>query len=196
MDVNARLREGVWQAYSAVGEHPDGDHPFAVGQSFAEGLGYPPEILKRLPAPSVEAFTGVSNVSLFAELPPGAHVLDLGCGAGLDTLIAADRVGQAGRVTGVDFSASMLARTRRSAEVSGRGNIRLAQAAAERLPLSDATVDVALVNGIFNLNPQRARIFAELGRVVRQGGTVYAAELILREPAPAAVPDNLDDWFS
>jgi ubiquinone/menaquinone biosynthesis C-methylase UbiE len=135
-------------------------------------------------------------VSLFAELPPGAQVLDLGCGAGLDTLIAAERVGQAGRVTGVDFSAAMLARAWQSAEVSGRGNICLAHAAAEMLPLADATVDVALVNGIFNLNPQRTQIFAELGRVVRQGGAVYAAELILREPAPAAVPANLDDWFS
>ena len=196
MIEQSTLREGVRRAYSAVGRHPDGDHPFAVGRRFAEGLGYPAEMLARLPAASVEAFTGVSNVGLFAEIPPGAYVLDVGCGAGLDTLIAAERAGLTGQVMGIDFSATMLARARRSAEASSGENIRLAQAGAEALPAPDESVDVALVNGIFNLNPERDRIFAELGRVVRPGGLVFAAELILREPSLAAAPDSLDDWFS
>jgi len=190
------LRMGVWRAYSAVGQQPDGDHPFAVGRRFAEGLGYPTDMLARLPAASVEAFTGVSNVSLFAEIPPGAQVLDVGCGAGLDTLIAAERAGTAGQVMGIDFSAAMLARARQSAREGGSENIRLAQAGAEALPLPDESVDVALVNGIFNLNSERGWIFAELGRVVRPGGAVFAAELILREREPADAPDNLDDWFA
>src|SRR5437899_710299 len=96
-----QLRAGVYQAYSAVAQQPQPEHPCAVGQDFAETLRYPKELLDRLPAAATEAFTGVSNVSLFADLPSGATVLDLGCGAGLDSLIAAERVGSTGKVIGI-----------------------------------------------------------------------------------------------
>ncbi len=180
MNTPQQLRDGVYQAYSAVAEQPEAEHPFAVGQRFAAGLGYPMELLERLPLVSVQAFTGVSNVSLFADVPPGARVLDLGCGAGMDSVIAAERVGPTGAVIGLDFSQAMLARARRAASVAGLGNIHHAQAAAEDLPLQSGSVDVAMVNGLFNLNPARG----------------FAAELILREPAPAGEAVNLDDWFS
>ncbi len=196
MNTPQQLRDGVYQAYSAVAEQPEAEHPFAVGQRFAAGLGYPMELLERLPLVSVQAFTGVSNVSLFADVPPGARVLDLGCGAGMDSVIAAERVGPTGAVIGLDFSQAMLARARRAASVAGLGNIHHAQAAAEDLPLQSGSVDVAMVNGLFNLNPARGSIFEELARVVRPGGSVFAAELILREPAPAGEAVNLDDWFS
>ena len=123
-------------------------------------------------------------------------VLDLGCGAGMDSVIAAERVGPTGAVIGVDFSLPMLARVRRAASVAGLGNIHHSQAAAEDLPLQSGSVDVAMVNGLFNLNPARGSIFDELARVVRPGGSVFAAELILREPAPAGEAVSLDDWFS
>jgi arsenite methyltransferase len=196
MDTALTLRNGVHSAYSAVAEQPEAEHPFAVGQRFAAGLGYPMDLLDRLPPVSVQAFTGVSNVSLFADLPRGARVLDLGCGAGMDSVIAAERVGPTGTVIGVDFSQAMLARARRAASEAGPGNIHHSQAAAEDLPLQSGSVDVALVNGLFNLNPARGAIFEELARVVRPGGSVFAAELILREPAPAGELVNLDDWFS
>jgi 2-polyprenyl-3-methyl-5-hydroxy-6-metoxy-1,4-benzoquinol methylase len=108
----ARLREMVRGAYSAAAEQPEEKHAFPVGRQFGESIGYPAELLARLPSVACDAFAGVSNVSLFADLPPGATVLDLGCGAGLDTLIAAQRVGTAGKVIGVDFSEAMLARAR------------------------------------------------------------------------------------
>jgi arsenite methyltransferase len=190
------LRAGVWQAYNEVGDRPDGQHPFAVGRQFAEGLGYPPALLNRLPDVSVEAFTGVSNVGVFAEIPSGATVLDLGCGAGTDTLIAAERAGPSGQVLGLDFSPTMLARARRAASEVSLVNVSFYQAAAEALPLTDRCIDIVMVNGIFNLNPARARIFDELGRVVKPGGTVYAAELILREPASITTPAAVEDWFS
>lgn len=191
-----QLREGVLRAYSAVAEAPAAEHAFAVGRAFAEGLGYPAEWLDRVPAASLEAFTGVSNVSVFAGLPPGARVLDLGCGAGLDSLIAAWRVGPEGAVTGLDFSDAMLRRARRSAAEAGLGHVQFQRADAERLPLPDASVDVALVNGIFNLNSGRTMIFRELARVVRPGGAVFSAELILREPLPSGELASLTDWFS
>ena len=144
----------------------------------------------------MRAFTGVSNVPLFAELSAGARVLDLGCGAGMDSLIAAERVGPVGTVVGVDFSLAMLASARRGAREAGLGNIQHYQAAAEELPLASGSIDVALVNGLFNLNLARGAIFAELARVVRPGGSVFAAELILSAPLPAGAAASLDDWFS
>ena len=105
-----RLYEGVKKAYSSAAERPTEQHPFPVGRAFAESLDYPKELLESLPSYSVDAFAGVSNVSIYAEIPEGSTVLDLGCGAGLDTLIAARRTGSAGRVIGIDFSGSMLDR--------------------------------------------------------------------------------------
>ena len=190
------LKEGVRRAYSAAAAHPEFEHPFPVGRGFAESLGYPPEQLAELPAISVDAFAGVSNVAVTAEIPLGATVLDVGCGSGLDSLIAAAKTGPLGRVIGVDFSGTMLDRTRRGAAEAGLFNIEILEADAERLLLGDASVDVALVNGIFNLNPERDAIFRELARVVRPGGVVFAAELILRGPQEASQPTDEANWFA
>jgi arsenite methyltransferase len=191
-----RLREMVRGAYSAAAEQPQEKHAFPVGREFAESIGYPAELLARLPSVACDAFAGVSNVSLFADLPPGATVLDLGCGAGLDTLIAAQRVGTAGRVIGVDFSDAMLARARDAVVESGMTHVEFRQADAEQLPIRDGEIDVALVNGIFNLNPARDAIFHELARVVRSDGAVYAAELILSQPLPSETRASEKDWFA
>jgi len=190
------IRDAVRKAYSAVAETPLGKHAFPVGRVFAESLGYPRELLAGLPEVVVEAFTGVSNVSLRAEIPEGAAVLDVGCGAGLDALVAARRAGPTGRVIGVDFSRSMLSLARRAAVEAGLSRILFCEAAAEKLPLRDASVDVVLVNGIFNLNPAREAIFRELARVLRPGGTLFAAELILSEPLPAEVCASESNWFA
>lgn len=192
-----QLRAGVHHAYTSVADQPEEEHPFAVGRAFAEKLGYPVEILNQLPALSVEAFTGVSNVAIFADIPGGARVLDLGCGAGLDALIAAQRVGPHGSVIGLDFSEAMLARARHSATEAQLANVEFRSGDAEQIPLEAASIDIALVNGIFNLNPARTAIFQELARVVRPGGQVYAAEMILKESLPTeAAPANLADWFA
>jgi ubiquinone/menaquinone biosynthesis C-methylase UbiE len=133
---------------------------------------------------------------MFAEIPKGSVVLDLGCGAGLDSLIAADRTGPEGCVVGVDFSFPMLSRARRSAVEAGMVNVVFCQADAEKLPLRDDSVTVVLVNGIFNLNVARQSIFRELGRVVRRGGVVYAAELILKQPLAAEEQASESNWFA
>ncbi len=190
------IRDKVRDAYSAAADRPTEKHPFPVGRAFAESLGYPTDLLDSLPAVAVDAFAGVSNVSLFAEIQTGTTVLDLGCGAGLDSLIAARRVGPTGKMTGVDFSDTMLDRARAAADEARVDNLTFRKADAERLPLPDASVDVALVNGIFNLNPARESIFRELARVVRRGGTAYAAELILARPLPAEINQSDADWFA
>lgn len=191
-----RLREGVRQAYSGVAEKPETEHPFPVGRDFAASLGYPLQVLAEVPAAAVEAFAGVSNVSIFAEIPAGATVLDLGCGAGLDSLVAARRVGPTGRVIAIDFSETMLLRAQRAAAEAGVENVEFYHADAEALRLETGSVDVALVNGIFNLNPAREPIFTELARVVRPGGTVYAAEIILGSALLAETQASEANWFA
>lgn len=190
------LRVGVRQAYSAAAEQPREDHPFPVGAQFARSLGYPQALLSGLPSISTEAFSGVSNVSIFADVPAGSRVLDLGCGAGLDSLIAARKNGRNGKVIGVDFSEAMLRRARRAAKFSAGQNIEFCQADGENLPLDTGSVDVALANGIFNLNPGRDCIFQELARVMCPGGAVYAAELILKEPLPREIRESEESWFA
>lgn len=190
------LRDKVRMAYSAAAEMPGEKHAFPMGRAFAESLGYPADLLDRLPAVASDAFAGVSNVSVFAEISSGATVLDLGCGAGLDALIAVRRVGPAGKVIAVDFSTAMLARARQAVAEAGASNIELREADAEQLPIADQEIDVAMVNGIFNLNPSRDAIFRELARVVRHGGTVFAAELILSRPLPPEVRASETNWFA
>ncbi|MFQ5962371.1 MAG: methyltransferase domain-containing protein [Candidatus Methylomirabilales bacterium] len=196
MDKTQQLRDAVRRAYSAAAESPQDEHPFPVGRHFAESVGYPQDLLAGLPSFSIDAFSGCSNVSVFADIPVGVAVLDLGCGAGLDSLIAARRTGARGKVIGVDFSDAMLARAGQAAEQVGVKNVGFCEADAENLPIGNGMIDVALVNGIFNLNPKRQAIFRELARVVREGGTVYAAELILRGPLPPEIQQSEANWFA
>ncbi len=190
------LRDKVRAAYSLAAEQPNSPHPFPVGREFAESLGYPSEWLNQTPTVSVEAFAGVSNVSCFAEIPSTGAVLDMGCGAGLDSLLLARRMRADGRVIGVDFSWAMLERARCAASASDVRNVLFCQADAERLPLGDGVVDAAIVNGIFNLNPDREAIIAELARCIRPRGRLYGAELILREPLPPEAKAGEANWFA
>jgi SAM-dependent methyltransferase len=190
------LRERVHEAYSAASRKPEGSNPFPIGLEFAREAGYPADLLTTLPDPSIEAFTGISAVSVFAEIEAGDVVLDLGCGAGLDAIVAAHKAGPAGRVLGIDFSEAMLARAAQSGRQSHGGNLVFVQADAERLPLREASVDAAIVNGIFNLNPWRDSIFSELARVLKCGARVFGAELVLQAPLASEQRFNTANWFS
>lgn len=190
------IRNSVNRAYSEAANNPTAKHAFPVGRAFAESIGYPADLLNDLPLEASDSFAGVSNVALAAEIPEGSQVLDLGCGAGLDSLVAARRVGLRGKVIGVDFSEPMLMRARSSADKSGAVNLQFIHAGAEDIPVPSSWADVVLVNGIFNLNPARNRIFKELARVTRNGGVVFAAELILSGPLPTEVKSEPGNWFA
>jgi arsenite methyltransferase len=196
MNSATALRDGVREVYSSIAQQTVRNLPFPTGRALAEDLGYPPALLDTIPATSVEGFFGISNVSLFARIPEGATVLDLGAGAGLDTLIAARRTGEQGKVIAIDFSAEMADRARLAAAEMRAANVEVYLTDAERLPIKDASIDVALVNGIFNLNPCREQIFSELSRVLKTGGSVYAAELVLTGPLPAESQQSAADWFT
>lgn len=191
-----RLRLGVRASYSLAATNPEANHPFPAGEEFAISLGYTRELLNTIPSRSRESFVGVANVAVFAELPIGATILDIGCGAGLDSLIAARRVGASGRVIGLDFSPAMLDLAQKSATAANLTNLSFLCAEAETLPLAGHSVDIVLVNGIFNLNPDRAGVFREIGRVTKPGGLVYAAELVLTGALKQKKLRRLDDWFS
>jgi arsenite methyltransferase len=195
MDGTTRddLRDRVRRAYSDVAADPDAPHPFPVGRRLAEATGYPESWLSEVPPGTLEAFAGISCLPCFAEVSPESRVLDLGCGAGLDSLLLAR---QARSVVGLDFSCRMLEQARAAAEVASVTNAEFLQGDAEVMPLETASVDVAIVNGIFNLNPAREAIFRDLARVVRPGGTVYAAELILSGPSSDVSGAPEADWFA
>jgi len=191
-----KLRLGVRASYSLAATNPKANHPFPAGEDFAISLGYTRKFLDSIPTRSRESFVGVANVAVFAELPVDATVLDIGCGAGLDSLIAARRVGPSGRVIGLDFSPAMLDLALKSATETNLPNLSFLCAEAERLPLADHSVDIVLTNGIFNLNPDRAGVFREISRVTKPGGSVYAAELVLTGALKQKKLRRLDDWFS
>lgn len=165
--MNGGLRAGVREAYSRAALKPAERHPFPVGAALAESLGYARELVVDHPL-AADAFVGVACLPGFVEVDAGMTVLDVGCGSGLDALALGPRVR---RIVGLDFSAEMLARA--------SGHLDAVQAAAERMPFAGASFDAALANGIFNLNPRREEIFAELARVLRPGGRAWGAELIL-----------------
>ena len=192
----AKLRGRVRRAYSEAAKRTGDDLPISLGRESALSLGYPQDLLERLPSVAVDAFAGVSSVAVFAQKPPGSRVLDLECGAGLDSFIAAQRAGPAGWVVGVDSSEAILARPRRGAKSMGGNRIQFLHGDAENLELEDASMDIALVNGLSNLNPLRGEIFQELARVLRPGRARYAAELIVRGPLPAHVKSSEANWFA
>lgn len=179
---NSRRQEQVRGADSAAAERPRNNDPFPVGRELALGLGYPKKILDSPPAVSVEALSDVSNVSIFAEIPPGSTVLDLGCGAGcgLDDRCQEDWTGQQGS-SHEPQPGDAGSRPAGAAE-SGASSVSFFELRGESLPLSNASVDVALFNGVFSLSLDGKLLFSELFRVASSSGTVYEAEVILREP--------------
>jgi SAM-dependent methyltransferase len=191
------IRNRVRDAYSSAADNPTDKHRFPVGRWFAESIGYSKDILDNIPDVAIESFAGVSNVPVFAEIPEGATVLDIGCGAGLDCLISAQKTGPKGKVIGVDFSESMLKRAQLAAAEAGYNNIEFHCADAENLPVDNASIDIVLANGIFNLTPKRDKIFSEISRVLHPEGAVYSAELILtEEPQDEKMVCDLKDWLS
>jgi len=190
-----RLRSAVRERYDAVATNPEGSFNFRVGRDFALALGYPAVVLDQLPAETVKRFTGVATPVFQAAIEAGERVLDLGCGAGLDSAVAARAVGPSGSVLAIDFAGGMVRQTARMAAQLALNHVRVIQAEAEHLPLATASIDCVLVNGLFNLAPDKRAVLEEVARVVTPGGRLVAAETVLTQPLEEDEVGGLEDWF-
>jgi SAM-dependent methyltransferase len=155
----------------------------------AESL-YRPEDVADLPEPVVTGALGVADPVRYAALRPGETVLDVGCGAGLDTLLAARAVGPTGRVIALDMTPEVIERVRENIALAGAKNVEVREGVMERLPLGDASVDVVISNGVVNLSPRPSRALAECLRVLRPGGRIALGDLVFGEVLPEELLRN------
>ncbi len=192
VDVDV-LREEIEKTYTDVSTDPEKDFLFPTGRSWAEDLGYPRE-LARVPERTVESFAGVANPHVLGRIEPGQVVLDLGCGAGTDLLIAAQMVGPEGRAIGIDMTPTMLDRARESATEMGLENVELHQGLIESLPVPDESVDVVISNGVIDLVPDKDAVFAEIDRVLRPGGRLQVADVVIHTEVSEDARKRIDLW--
>lgn len=177
-----QILAAVRDMYTAVAEAPASPFHFPVGRSACELLGYPADELERVPPALVESFAGVGYPFRGAAVKAGDTCLDLGAGAGNDSLIAASRVGPSGRVLALDLTPAMTRKLRQNASAAGADNVHPIQGSAEALPLADASVDSITSNGALNLIPDKRRAVAEMSRVLRPGGRLQIADVVIRRP--------------
>lgn len=185
----------VFRMYQEVAEHPETEFHFYHGRTAAEMLGYAPEWLERAPAGAVASFAGVGNPHERADLKPGETVLDLGSGAGLDSIIAGWRVGPTGRVIGLDMNPAMCSKAQAHAEAAGTA-MECREGRMEEIPLPDASVDVVLSNGVINLSFRKRQVIRELYRILRPGGRVSITDIVSAKALSQSIVNDPKLWAS
>jgi len=176
-----QIRSTVKERFAKVACSPHEKHPFAIGPESAKDLGYDAAEIDALPATLTESFAGVGNPLALGELRAGDTVLDLGSGAGMDSILAAHRVGQSGRVIGVDMTEEMVRKAETNTLAAGVTNAVFRQGEADALPVEDASVDVVISNGVFNLCLDKPKVLAEVFRVLKAGGRIQMADMLLED---------------
>ncbi|HEU0201781.1 MAG TPA: methyltransferase domain-containing protein, partial [Burkholderiaceae bacterium] len=190
-----KLKNEVRRTYASVAANPHGEFHFHRGPEYAaRQLGYDYVELSRLPRIATEPFAGVGNPFKMGRLPPGATVVDIGSGAGMDCLLAGIDVGPTGQVIGIDMTDEMLDRARRGAAQMGLSHVRFEDGDMEQLPFDGGSVDVVISNGVINLAPDKPAVFAEIQRVLRPDGRLQFADIIIGTELSEDARNNIDLW--
>jgi arsenite methyltransferase len=193
VDVDV-LRHEIRKTYNDVSTDQQQEFIFPTGRAWAQELGYPEPALSRVPDSTVASFAGVANPWTLGPIEPAAVVLDLGCGAGTDLLIAAQMTGPSGRAIGVDMTPSMLERARASAAEMRLANVEVHESLIEALPLGDASVDVVISNGVLDLVPDKEVVLDEIDRVLRPGGRLQLADVVIHHEVSEDARKRIDLW--
>jgi arsenite methyltransferase len=191
-----QLEAKVKDMYRHVAEQPRGKYHFEMGRPMAERLGYPPDVLDRIPDGAIESFAGVGYFFDLAKLREGESVIDLGSGSGMDVFFAALQVGKSGSVVGIDFTAEQLDKARGLAGEAGVDQVELREGRIEKLPADDTTFDCVISNGVINLSPEKERVFAEAVRVLRPGGRLAIADIVSESQLKESIVCDADLWAS
>jgi SAM-dependent methyltransferase len=178
-ETSEKIKVGIKRRFAHVALAPHEEQPFPIGPASAKRLGYEAAEIDALPASVTESFAGVGNPLALGEFHAGETVLDLGSGAGMDSILAARRIGPGGKVIGVDVTEEMVEKARLNAQAAGASNVEFHHAEADALPAGDATVDVVISNGVFNLCLNTPKVLAELFRALKPGGRVQMADILL-----------------
>ena len=187
------LKKEIKKTYAALSQDPKKDFVFPTGRAWAEDLDYPPE-LANVPDTAADSFAGVANPFALGRLEDGERVVDLGCGAGTDSLVAAQMVGQNCHVTGVDMTPEMLEKARAATAELELTNVDFLEGEIERLPLANESVDVVISNGVIDLVPDKDAVFAEIFRVLRPGGRMQVADVTIQKPVSEEGRRDIDLW--
>jgi arsenite methyltransferase len=193
LDVDV-LRGAIREEYESVALDPGRGFHFHTGRALAAIVGYRDEWLEGIPEEAIERFAGTGNPFAMGTLRPGERVVDVGCGAGIDSLIAARMVGREGRVIGVDMTPAMLETARRAAEAGGFDNVEFREGLMEDLPVEDGWADVVISNGVLNLTPNKPRALAEMNRVLAPGGRLQIGDILVEREVSAESKQKIDLW--
>jgi arsenite methyltransferase len=194
LDVH-RVRSEISGLYARVTSEPDGDYHFHRGPNYAvEFLGYDAAELKSLPEAATRSFAGIGNPLRISPIESGATVIDIGCGAGTDLLLAARQTGPSGKAIGIDMTQDMIETARRAAREAGLAHVELRAGDATSLPVADGSADVVISNGVLNLVPEKEAAIQEIRRVLKPGGRIQIADIALDSPLSEDARADIDLW--
>lgn len=188
------LRAAIREEYEVVAREPERGFHFHTGRRLAGILGYDEALLQGVPEPAIASFAGTGNPISLGALAPGENVVEVGSGAGMDALIAARMVGPSGSVVGVDMTEAMLEKARGSAEQAGLENVHFRFGYGESLPVSDGWADVVISNGVLNLMPDKVGAMKEMARVLKPGGRLQVADILVTREVSAKAKERIDLW--